>query len=38
MNIEQTILKYVEPATQSWDGTETADQLVNTTIMGKVMK
>jgi hypothetical protein len=38
MNIDQTILKYVEPATQSWDGTETADQLVNTTIMGKVMK
>ncbi|KAG0744803.1 hypothetical protein G6F57_003221 [Rhizopus arrhizus] len=30
---DQTILKYVEPATQSWDGTETADQLVNTTIM-----
>ncbi|CAO3681341.1 unnamed protein product [Rhizopus stolonifer] len=29
---DQTILKYVEPATQSWDGTETADQLVNTTI------
>ncbi|KAI9364168.1 inorganic phosphate transporter Pho88 [Pilaira anomala] len=24
---------YVEPASQSWDGTETADQLINTTVM-----
>jgi hypothetical protein len=30
------VLKYVEPASQSWDGTETADQLINTTVMGKV--
>ncbi|CEG76653.1 hypothetical protein RMATCC62417_11515 [Rhizopus microsporus] len=30
---DQTILKYVEPAAQSWDGTETPDQLVNTTVM-----
>ncbi|KAG2202027.1 inorganic phosphate transporter Pho88 [Mucor mucedo] len=30
---DQTVLKYVEPASQSWDGTETADQLINTTVM-----
>jgi hypothetical protein len=29
------VLKYVEPASQSWDGTESADQLINTTVMGK---
>lgn len=34
--LDQTVLKYVEPAAQSWDGTETGDQLVNTTVMGKV--
>lgn len=34
--IDQTVLKYVEPAAQNWDGTETGDQLVNTTVMGKV--
>lgn len=33
--IDQTVLKYVEPASQSWDGTESADQLINTTVMGK---
>ena len=33
--IDQTVLKYVEPAGQSWDGTETPERLVNTTVMGK---
>lgn len=35
--LDQTVLKYVEPAAQSWDGTETGDQLINTTVMGKVL-
>lgn len=35
--LDQTVLKYVEPASQSWDGTESADQLINTTVMGKVL-
>ncbi|KAI8377234.1 inorganic phosphate transporter Pho88 [Choanephora cucurbitarum] len=30
---DQTVLKYVEPASQNWDGSEAPDRLVNTTIM-----
>ncbi|KAI9473880.1 MAG: inorganic phosphate transporter Pho88 [Benjaminiella poitrasii] len=30
---DQTVLKYVEPASQGWDGTETSDRLVNITVM-----
>ncbi|OBZ88525.1 Inorganic phosphate transport protein PHO88 [Choanephora cucurbitarum] len=30
---DQTVLKYVEPASQSWDGSEAPDRLVNTTVM-----
>ncbi|KAI7904709.1 inorganic phosphate transporter Pho88 [Cokeromyces recurvatus] len=29
---DQTILKYVEPASQNWDGTEISDQLINITV------
>lgn len=33
--LDQTVLKYVEPAAQSWDGSETPERLVVTTNMGK---
>jgi hypothetical protein len=32
---DQTVLKYVEPASQGWDGQERAEQLVNITVKGK---
>jgi hypothetical protein len=33
--LDQTVLKYVEPAAQGWDGTDTPERLVTITVMGK---
>ena len=34
--IDTTVLRYVEPGSKGWDGTETADKLVETTYLGKI--
>lgn len=38
VRVDQTQLRYVEPAKQQWDGTETPEELVVTTYKGTVEK